>query len=57
LSTKVVGEGRGQTISCPEHNCDIIVDDAKAMALIRDEKVKRRYQHLITNSFVEVGAT
>lgn len=54
LTTKVMGEGRGQTIACPEHNCDIIVDDAKAMDSIRDEKVKRRYQHLITNSFVEV---
>lgn len=54
LTTKVMEEGRGQSIACPEHNCDILVDDAKAMELITDEKVKRRYQHLITNSFVEV---
>ncbi|MEQ2271169.1 E3 ubiquitin-protein ligase arih1l [Xenotaenia resolanae] len=42
-----------QTISCPAHSCDILVDDNTVMRLITDSKVKLKYQHLITNSFVE----
>uniref|UniRef100_A0A8C2CR81 Ariadne ubiquitin-conjugating enzyme E2 binding protein homolog 1 (Drosophila) n=1 Tax=Cyprinus carpio TaxID=7962 RepID=A0A8C2CR81_CYPCA len=42
------------TISCPAHSCDILVDDNTVMRLITDSKVKLKYQHLITNSFVEV---
>lgn len=34
--------------------CDILVDDKTVMTLITDPKVKLKYQHLITNSFVEV---
>lgn len=48
-------EGMGQTISCPAHGCDILVDDNTVMRLITDSKVKLKYQHLITNSFVEVS--
>uniref|UniRef100_A0A9J8CVA0 RBR-type E3 ubiquitin transferase n=1 Tax=Cyprinus carpio carpio TaxID=630221 RepID=A0A9J8CVA0_CYPCA len=54
LTTKIIEEGMGQTISCPAHNCDILVDDNTVMRLITDSKVKLKYQHLITNSFVEV---
>uniref|UniRef100_A0A8C2BVD1 RBR-type E3 ubiquitin transferase n=1 Tax=Cyprinus carpio TaxID=7962 RepID=A0A8C2BVD1_CYPCA len=43
LTTKIIEEGMGQTISCPAHSCDILVDDNTIF-----------YQHLITNSFVEV---
>jgi hypothetical protein len=32
-----------------------LVDDATVMRLVRDSKVKLKYQHLITNSFVEVS--
>jgi ariadne-1 len=46
-------EGMGQTISCAAHKCDILVDDNTVMSLVEDPKVKVRYQHLITNSFVE----
>ncbi|CAK8697362.1 E3 ubiquitin-protein ligase arih1-like [Clavelina lepadiformis] len=52
LCTKIIDEGMSQTISCPEFECDIIVDDAVVMNLITDQKVCRKYQHLITNSFV-----
>ncbi len=125
LTTKVMDEGKGQTIACANHGCEILVDDAAAMwvnaeknqsnlamcgtilfgtaqttssrvshmgmrgrwdgggggfsvphrfdcmrntytmnecnyfpssrRLISDARVKRRYQHLITNSFVEVS--
>ncbi|XP_027553701.1 E3 ubiquitin-protein ligase ARIH1 isoform X6 [Neopelma chrysocephalum] len=53
LTTKIMEEGMGQTISCPAHGCDILVDDNTVMRLITDSKVKLKYQHLITNSFVE----
>ncbi|KAG0411094.1 hypothetical protein HPB47_011781 [Ixodes persulcatus] len=53
LTTKIMEEGMGQTISCAAHGCDILVDDQTVMKLIADPKVKLKYQHLITNSFVE----
>ncbi|KAG1680888.1 E3 ubiquitin-protein ligase arih1l [Nymphon striatum] len=53
LTTKIIEEGMGQTITCAAHNCDILVDDQTVMRLITDTKVKLKYQHLITNSFVE----
>ncbi|KPM11073.1 hypothetical protein QR98_0096390 [Sarcoptes scabiei] len=46
-------EGEGQSIFCAAHNCDILVDDNTVFSLVTDPKVKLRYQHLITNSFVE----
>ncbi|XP_003740103.1 potential E3 ubiquitin-protein ligase ariadne-1 isoform X1 [Galendromus occidentalis] len=53
LTTKIIEEGVGQTISCAAHGCDILVDDQTVMRLIIDQKVKLKYQHLITNSFVQ----
>ncbi|GBP07752.1 Potential E3 ubiquitin-protein ligase ariadne-1 [Eumeta japonica] len=44
----------GQTIACAAHACEILVDDATVMRLVRDPRVKLKYQHIITNSFVEV---
>ncbi|PNF32672.1 E3 ubiquitin-protein ligase arih1l [Cryptotermes secundus] len=52
LTTKIMDQGIGQSISCAAHGCDILVDDATVMRLIRDSKVKLRYQRLITNNFV-----
>lgn len=54
LTTKIMEEGLGQSISCAAHGCDIIVDDVTVMKLVNDSRVKLKYQHLITNSFVEV---
>ncbi|OXU30621.1 hypothetical protein TSAR_002465 [Trichomalopsis sarcophagae] len=53
LHTKIMKEGVGQTIACAAHDCDILVDDASVMRLVEDSAVKLRYQHLITNNFVE----
>uniref|UniRef100_A0A6M2DJA0 RBR-type E3 ubiquitin transferase n=1 Tax=Xenopsylla cheopis TaxID=163159 RepID=A0A6M2DJA0_XENCH len=53
LTTKIMEEGLGQTIACAAHACDILVDDATVMRLVREPRVKLKYQHLITNSFVE----
>lgn len=55
LTTKIMEEGLGQSISCAAHGCDILVDDVSVMRLISDPRVKLKYQHLITNSFVEVS--
>lgn len=55
LTTKIMSEGIGQTISCAAHNCEILIDDAVVMKLVPDTKVRVKYQHLITNSFVEVS--
>lgn len=53
LTTKIMEDGECQTIACAAHACDILVDDAVVMSLIQDPTVKSKYQHLITNSFVE----
>lgn len=54
LTTKIMEEGLGQSIACAAHGCDILVDDVTVMRLITEPRVKLKYQHLITNSFVEV---
>ncbi|EDW62442.1 potential E3 ubiquitin-protein ligase ariadne-1 [Drosophila novamexicana] len=53
LTTKIVTECLGQTISCAAHGCDILVDDVTVTKLVPDARVKVKYQQLITNSFVE----
>ncbi|CAF0916373.1 unnamed protein product [Rotaria sp. Silwood1] len=52
LTIKIMDEGIGQTIPCPA-KCDILVDDKTVLNLIDIPAVRRKYQHLITNSFVE----
>ncbi|GFO21343.1 E3 ubiquitin-protein ligase arih1 [Plakobranchus ocellatus] len=53
LTSKIMDEGMGQTISCAAYGCDILVDDKNVMDLIKDQRVKLKYQQIITNSFVE----
>ncbi len=52
LTYKIMHEGIGQTIPCPAQ-CDILVDDKTVLNLIASSDVRSKYQHLITNSFVE----
>jgi len=52
LTTKIIDEGASQMIECPG-SCNIVVDDQTVMTLITDPRVKLKYQHLITNSFVQ----
>ena len=54
LSAKIMDEGASQSIECPEFNCNILVDDQTVMRLVKDSRTKLKYQHLITNSFVQV---
>ncbi|KAI9586105.1 E3 ubiquitin-protein ligase ariadne-1-like [Glossina fuscipes] len=53
LTTKIITEGLGQSISCAAHGCDILVDDVTVTKLVHDPRVRIKYQQLITNSFVE----
>lgn len=51
---KIMSDGMGQTISCAAHDCNILIDDATLMKLVTDPEVRKKYLHLITNSFVLV---
>jgi len=53
LTTKIMDEGASQMIECPGSTCDILVDDQTVMNLVFDSGIKRKYQQLITNSFVQ----
>ncbi|KAL5515701.1 hypothetical protein EMCRGX_G000905 [Ephydatia muelleri] len=53
LKTMVMMEGRGQTIVCPGASCEIIVDEATVLELLKQQAVRQKYQLLITNSFVQ----
>ena len=53
LTTKIMDEGISQSIESPG-NCEILVDDQTVMKLVKESKVRLKYQHLITNSFVQV---
>ena len=56
LTTKIMDEGQGPTISCAEAECDILVDDETIFKLLINElDVIQRYKQLITNYFVEVN--
>ena len=53
LTTKIMDEGASQMIECPG-NCEILVDDLTVVNLVKEPRVRVKYQHLITNSFVQV---
>lgn len=44
--------GLSQNITCPMYKCNVLVSDSTVLELVTDSSVRRRYQHLITNSFV-----
>ena len=54
LTMKIMSDGMGQTISCAALDCNILIDDATVMKLVTDPEVRKKYLHLITNSFVQV---
>ncbi|XP_055347495.1 E3 ubiquitin-protein ligase arih1-like [Paramacrobiotus metropolitanus] len=54
LTGKIVDENITYKIECPAHDCHILVDDVFVMQVISNShNVRRKYQHGITNSFVE----
>lgn len=52
LTTQIIDEGAAETIACAGHNCPILMDDETVLQLVRDSKVKSRYQQVIVNNFV-----
>lgn len=56
LTTKVMDEGMSQKISCAAHGCHLLMDEASVVRFVSDERVLRRYRHLVTNSFVECNS-
>lgn len=55
LSTKIMGEGLSQSITCPATECGIVVDDVTVMRIVSDPLVRFKYQYLVSKSFVEVS--
>lgn len=53
LQVMVMCEGRGQSIQCPASHCAIVVDEVTVLKLLRQPEVRRKYQFLITSSFVQ----
>lgn len=53
LTTKIMNDGASEMIGCPSFKCQILVDDRTVMKLIEEPRTTLRYQHLITNSFVQ----
>lgn len=54
LTFQIVDDGKSDSIKCPDTNCGIVVDDGTVMQLLSDENTKQKFQHLMSNSFVEV---
>lgn len=45
-------ENSCDTVTCAAHNCEALLDDMQVLKLVRDDKVKQKFQYLITNMFV-----
>ena len=54
LTVKIMDEGASQSIQCPTGDCQMLVDDATVLRLVKDARVTLKYQPLITSSFVTV---
>eukprot|EP01136_Pigoraptor_vietnamica_P020831 Opistho-1_new@70266 len=46
-------EGKGESISCPAHGCNILVDEFTVTSLIQEPRVLQKYQYLIAKAFVQ----
>lgn len=53
LKVKIMDEGIVDTIACVALKCEILVDNITVTKLVKDPKVKLKYEQLITNSFVD----
>ncbi|XP_028411294.1 E3 ubiquitin-protein ligase arih1l-like [Dendronephthya gigantea] len=51
LTSKIMDEKK-ENIACPAVKCDILVNETFVGRILNDEIVKRKYHHLIANSFV-----
>lgn len=53
LKNKIMEEGLSDYISCPAHQCGILVDDDRVLNLVTEAAVKKKYSKLMVNNFVE----
>ena len=53
LTIKIMGEGACQSIQCQDTNCNILVDEDIVLKIISDEKIRLKYNRLMTNAYVE----
>ncbi|KAF8571409.1 hypothetical protein P879_04586 [Paragonimus westermani] len=52
LEWKIMEESQIDRICCPSFGCNVLIEDEVVFEMITDPSVRRRFQKLITNSFV-----
>lgn len=52
LKTKVLDDGEGNIIKCPDPDCKTLIDYQTIVDLVPDANFKQQLQNLITNTFV-----
>ena len=53
LETKIVQDGVSLSIQCPSGDCQVLVNDATVLELLKDSEHATKYELLITNNLVE----
>ena len=53
LTTKIVQDGISLSIQCPSNDCQVLVNDAAVLQLLKNSEHATKYQILITNNLVE----
>ena len=53
LETKIVQDGVSLSIQCPSGDCQVLVNDATVLQLLKDSEHATKYELLITNNLVE----
>ena len=53
LATKIVQDGISLSIQCPSGGCQVLVNDATVLQLLKDSEHATKYELLITNNLVE----
>ncbi|TGZ62929.1 hypothetical protein CRM22_007182 [Opisthorchis felineus] len=52
LEWKIMEESQGDRIYCPSYGCNVLIEDESVFRVITNPNVRRRFQKLISNSFV-----
>ncbi|XP_065829261.1 E3 ubiquitin-protein ligase arih1-like [Oscarella lobularis] len=55
LTVKISDEGMCQDISCPAHECRILVDEVTVYQLLKDPVVIKKYQYLLAGCYIEAN--
>lgn len=54
LEVKILDEGMGENITCPAHNCTILLHYETCLNLLKNCRAEEVYKTIIKNSFVDV---